>query len=113
MKNLDINSELSDFGTFIYGQGLYFASSRGNGRKYEWNEQPFSNLYIAKETDEGYGEASFIDDLNTRYHESSVAITPDGKTLYFSSDRKGGLGGMDLYKSVLKKNKWIFLKKLT
>ena len=116
LKNLDINSELSDFGTFIYGQGLYFASSRGNGRKYEWNEQPFSNLYIAKETDEGYGEATFFDDLNTRYHESSVAITPDGKTLYFTRSNfyKGkyrssqeGTNHLKLFRASLKNDgKW-------
>lgn len=32
--------------------------------------------------------------------ESQPAILPDGKTLYFVSDRPGGYGGYDIYKSV-------------
>jgi Outer membrane protein and related peptidoglycan-associated (lipo)proteins len=29
--------------------------------------------------------------------ESTPALSPDGRTLYFSSNRKGGFGGLDLY----------------
>lgn len=33
--------------------------------------------------------------------EGSVAITPDGRTMYFSSDRLGGFGGKDIYRATL------------
>jgi outer membrane protein OmpA-like peptidoglycan-associated protein len=36
--------------------------------------------------------------------DSSPAFSPDGKTLYFSSSRKGGLGGNDIYKTTLDDN---------
>ncbi len=36
-------------------------------------------------------------DVNTNYWEGSCSVTADGKYLYFSSERKGGLGGRDLY----------------
>ena len=39
-------------------------------------------------------------------------LASDGKTLYFSSDRKGGFGKMDLYKSVRKGKKWTKPKNL-
>lgn len=39
--------------------------------------------------------------INTKYWESSASLTPDGKHLYFSSNRKGGYGGLDLYVSDL------------
>lgn len=42
--------------------------------------------------------------VNSRYWDSQPAISPDGNTLYFSSNRPGGLGGYDLWKSVLKKD---------
>lgn len=32
-------------------------------------------------------------------NETHACISKDGKTLYFTSDRDGGLGGMDIYKS--------------
>jgi tetratricopeptide (TPR) repeat protein len=35
--------------------------------------------------------------VNTKYHESSACVSPDGKYLYFSSDRPKGFGGFDLY----------------
>ena len=39
--------------------------------------------------------------------ESCASLSPDQKTLYFSSNRKGGFGGKDIYKVVkLPNNKW-------
>ena len=39
-------------------------------------------------------------DVNTRSWETHGAITADGNTFYFVSDRKGGLGGRDIYRVV-------------
>lgn len=36
---------------------------------------------------------------NLSYLESTASITPDGKVMYFASDRKGGYGGLDIYRS--------------
>lgn len=36
---------------------------------------------------------------DSRYWETSPTLSPDGKILYFASNRKGGFGGVDLYKS--------------
>jgi outer membrane protein OmpA-like peptidoglycan-associated protein len=35
--------------------------------------------------------------INSEKHESSASISPDGRTIYFVSDRKGGLGGRDIW----------------
>jgi outer membrane protein OmpA-like peptidoglycan-associated protein len=40
-----------------------------------------------------------FDRINTTYWESQPSIAPDGRTLYFSSDRPGGYGGTDLWMS--------------
>lgn len=53
-------------------------------------------------TKEGKGWTSPVDignRVNSRYLETTASITPDGKTLYFASNRPDGLGGMDIYKS--------------
>jgi len=42
--------------------------------------------------------------INTKYWEASACISPNGKTLYFSSNREGGFGELDIYKSNLQPN---------
>ena len=86
IKNLEINTALSDFGAAVQGDNLIFASSRGDGEIYKWNEQPYLDLYqTTKQADGSYARASkFDDELNTKYHESSVAYTPNGKYIYFT-----------------------------
>lgn len=37
--------------------------------------------------------------VNTDFWEGSASLSPDNKTLYFSSDREGGYGGSDIYAS--------------
>jgi outer membrane protein OmpA-like peptidoglycan-associated protein len=38
-----------------------------------------------------------LGEVNTQYKEASFFIAPDGKFAYFSSDRPGGKGGLDIY----------------
>jgi outer membrane protein OmpA-like peptidoglycan-associated protein len=43
----------------------------------------------------------------SKSHESTVSVGPDNRTLYFISDRPGGLGGRDIWKTVMnEKGKW-------
>jgi len=101
IENLDLNSRFSDFGTSFYNDGIIFASSRGEGKLYKWNEQPFLDLfYKADDSDESTRLPKYI---NSKFHESSTSFTNDGKTMYFtrnnyfkgktrkSSDRVNGL----------------------
>ena len=39
--------------------------------------------------------------INSKYWESQPTISPDGRELYFVSNRPGGYGDMDIWKSVL------------
>jgi len=39
--------------------------------------------------------------INTKYWESNCSLSKDGKTIYFSSNRQGGYGGLDIYQSKL------------
>jgi outer membrane protein OmpA-like peptidoglycan-associated protein/tetratricopeptide (TPR) repeat protein len=44
------------------------------------------------------------DQINTIYNETHASLSSDGKVLYFTSNRDGGYGGLDIYKSVLDEN---------
>jgi hypothetical protein len=42
-----------------------------------------------------------VGDVNSPHWEDNCCLSPDGKTLFFSSSRPGGYGGKDIYKSNL------------
>ena len=44
--------------------------------------------------------------INTKFHEGSVYIHPDGKTMYFSSQGHRSIGGYDIYKSQFVEGQW-------
>jgi outer membrane protein OmpA-like peptidoglycan-associated protein/tetratricopeptide (TPR) repeat protein len=54
---------------------------------------------ISRNGDE-WGKLELLNsNINTRFNESHASLSPDGRTLYFTSDRPGGFGGLDIYKS--------------
>ncbi len=86
VKNLsDINSEYSEFGGIVIGKDFYFSSARNTSRKkYHWDEQPFLDVYKASLVGNTIKNAELLEgDVNTKYHEGNVAITADGKRMYF------------------------------
>ena len=66
------------------------------------------DLYISYQTPQGWSEPiNMGPEINTEFWESSPSLSPDKKTLYFSSNRPGGYGGKDLYVSYRGANgKW-------
>jgi outer membrane protein OmpA-like peptidoglycan-associated protein len=123
IKNVPFNTENSDFGSYIFNNTLYFASANDNGEKvYNWNKEPFLDLFQVTITDDAnervYGPASEInaEDVNSIYHEASIAVTNDGKTLYFTRDNVNkrkklkfdneGTTHLKIYKASLKDEKW-------
>lgn len=80
-----VNSKYSDFGGHIHGSDFYFASAQNKRAKtYKWNDQPYLEIYKANIENGEITNAQLLKgDVNTKYHESSVSITPDGKRMYF------------------------------
>lgn len=111
VQNLEINTELSDFGTTEYENGIVFASARGGGRKYRWNEEPYLDLYAVEKTENGFGEVKEIEGkVNTKYHESSAVFSPNGKYMFFTRNNfyrlkykedGTGINRLQLYRATL------------
>jgi tetratricopeptide (TPR) repeat protein len=58
------------------------------------------NLYVSRRTGDEWSKlVKLNDNINTKYWESHASLSKDGKTLYFTSNRKEGYGGLDIYKS--------------
>jgi len=87
----------ADLNPFISRDGLslYFASDRpgGFGGFDIWvSQRPSVN--------DSWGEPQNLGpNVNTASVENSPALSPDGRRLYFQSDRPGGFGDLDLYVS--------------
>ena len=120
LHSLEFNSKYSDFGAYLKDNVIYFASARNTSRKsYEWNDQPFLDIYKTDLKDGKVNSLSLpVDDLNTAYHEGPVTISADGNTLYFSresffdkkfvktQDKKLKLGKMNIFKATKENEKW-------
>ena len=113
-----VNSEFNDYGPALTpdGKTLYFASNRPGPDDAEgpdpdaWlatlREDLYHrdyDLYTASLTDRGWSKAAPVAVLNTSQNEGSPAMSPVGDFLYFSSDRLGGSGGFDLYRTWLRR----------
>ena len=65
-----------------------------------------ADLFVAKREGEGWSEARSLEDLNTEYDELGPSFSRDGKWLFFYSNRRGGLGGYDIWVSRLGDSGW-------
>jgi Tol biopolymer transport system component len=77
---------------------LYFASDRGGGGDFD--------LYCARRSAEGATTVEPLSTLNTAAQEREPALAADGRLLFFASDRGGGQGGFDLFRSHLGLEGW-------
>ncbi len=58
------------------------------------------NIYVSYYKNDKWTKMKPLNkNINTRYWESHATISKDGKTLFFTSDRPGGFGGLDIYRS--------------
>lgn len=73
---------------------MYIANSNDN-------KTMDGDLYICNRVGYEWSEpVKLPDSINSSNRETHAALSADGNTIYFSSDRPGGKGGLDIYKSV-------------
>lgn len=75
----------------VDGRTLYFASDREGG-------YGGVDIYTARRTATGWtGPENLGPGINSEHDEMAPSIAPDGRRLYFASNRPGGAGQFDIY----------------
>jgi Tol biopolymer transport system component len=87
-----VNSAVDEYEPRISGDGTTMVFVR---------RRPGSNadLFAARWTPSGWSEPEPIEAMNSDADELGPELSRDGTRLYFYSDREGGLGGYDLWRS--------------
>ncbi|WP_188459176.1 OmpA family protein [Psychroflexus planctonicus] len=109
--------EYSDYGAYERDGLLYFVSTRNESRKtYGWNDQPGSDVFVAQNVGGIFkNEVELQGDVNSNYNEGTIAVTNDGKTMYFTrNDYTGrkyqtnseGVGQLRLYRASWVSGEW-------
>lgn len=85
------------------GQTMYFSSESFKEKEFEKDKknklkQGQVYLYSAKKDGDSWGNIKELPFNNKEYSTSGPSLSKDGKTLYFSSNMPGGLGGADIWK---------------
>jgi outer membrane protein OmpA-like peptidoglycan-associated protein len=93
------------------GESLYFVSSRigGKGKMDIWRAE---KIAISEDGIPQFGKVVNVSELNTAGNDLSPFLHADGKTLYFASDGRPGLGGTDLFLSRMENGKFEVPKNL-
>jgi len=119
----EINSYTVDFGPAFYESEsqVVYATSRDSGsmvsRRHTWNDQPFLQLYTAKADESGKlsSPKRLSSNINTKFHESTPAITADGETMYFTRNNYDngvyrqdidGMNKLKVFRSYKENGRW-------
>jgi len=66
-----------------------------------------SQLFFSRETRGRWSRAEiFPKPVNSSYSETHASLSRDGRTIYFTSNRKGGEGDLDIYQSDMQEGVW-------
>ena len=85
------------------GNTMYYGSESFNESEFQKNKAKklkFGQIYLYKATKEGdkWTNSKPLPFNSKEYSVRNPSVSKDGKTLYFSSDMPGGLGGEDIWK---------------
>ncbi len=72
------------------GDEVFFSLKNGEGK---------DKLYKIEKLLDGWGDMTALEGLASSDNDCMPVMMTDGTTLYFSSDRDGGMGGFDIYRT--------------
>jgi len=90
-----------------YEESLYLSPAGDRLIIYRESPENEGDIFWAAQKGKSFQKAVLIGQaFKTGERETGACLSPDGKTLYFSSDKKGGIGGRDIYKCELSGGTW-------
>ena len=102
----EINGEFNEGAACISNNGKKMFFTRNATKKNKEGLYDL-NIYSAELIDHEWENIQEIDLGAKDYTNCHPVLSKDNQTLYFSSNRPGGFGGMDIYKTHLVEGEWI------
>jgi outer membrane protein OmpA-like peptidoglycan-associated protein len=120
LNPFEFNSSYSDFAPSFYKEGIIFSSDRDTGNlaryRHTWNSKDFLDLYKVNSDSISTNQVTKLDNnVNTRLHESTSAVTKDGTTIYFTRNNykegkyvkdEEGVIRLKIFKATRQDNEW-------
>lgn len=93
----------------LYNEGAHCISPDGKYLFFTGCNRPDGlgscDIYVSRREGDGWGSPHNLGaPINTSGWEAQPSLSADGRTLYFVSNRRGGQGGYDIWKSILQQN---------
>ncbi len=89
------------------GEIAFFTKSMApKGKKRLQNQEWSLKIFSTQRLNMNWSEPAPVNLANESSNDVHPALSPDGMSLYFASDRPGGFGGMDLYVVKFRGGKW-------
>lgn len=105
----DINTEKNEGAQSLSADGKFLYFSACN-RDDSFGE---CDIYFSQKTSTGWTKPKNIGpSINSKYWEAQPSISPDGKELYFASNRPGGYGNSDIWVSKFINGRWSYPENL-
>jgi outer membrane protein OmpA-like peptidoglycan-associated protein len=91
----EINSDSEDYAPVLTADEseLVFTTRRRDGNTYENvadDNKPYEDIFYSKKSGDKWAKAQNIGPINIKFSESSLAFSPDGKTLFVYKDEGNG-----------------------
>ena len=102
----EINKRYHDGATSVSEEGTIMYFSRNNSKGKAKGKIIDLKIYSATRTNKVWKNVTELPINGDDFATCHPSISKDGKTLYFSSDRPGGFGGMDIYVSKNENGIW-------
>jgi len=116
IQSVNINSSQEDFGVAYFNDKIVYASTKSSvkpvKRKWNWNELPFLDIYVAEvdSTNQIVATEKFSK-VNKKYHEGPACFNKEGTYMVFTRNNyknksSEGIIKLEMYYSELIDDKW-------